>query len=665
MEKRKKEIRLEEVEADKKKLDRKAQQMLEDKDADARMRTYDGFLGKALIALLCVWTVFQLYFTTIGAISAINLRAIHCMFLLLFTFLLFPTYKKERRRRKIPPVWDIFFIIGSLGSFGYLILNYTRIAMSGGRISDTEVVIALVAVVCVFEAARRASGNLAILAAVFLAYNWFGAYLPGYLGHNGFTLKRVLITQFWGTQGLLGTGIGVSATYIFLFVVFGAFLKHSGFSKFINDFSLTLVGRTSGGPAKVAVIASGLMGMINGSAIANVATTGTITIPLMKRTGYKKEFAGAVEAVASTGGQFTPPIMGAVGFVMAEFLNLSYTYVALASVTPALLYYMGLLLAVHFEAKRLGLSGIAKENIPNAMEVVKKQGHLVLPLISLIGLMFWGFTPLYAAVISIFITIGASWLRPETRMTPDKILAAVVEGSKSAISVGVCCVIIGIIIGTVTLTSMGLNMGYLILSVVQGNSIYLAGFLVMIMSAILGMGVPGVAAYVIVQAVAVPVLIKAGAMPLIAHLFCLIYACLSNITPPVAMSAYVASGIAGSDQTKTGLWAVRLGLIGFIIPFFFLDNPVLLIGVSKTASYWQTAWAVFTAGVGTFALVAGLEGWILRKCTIIERIILIVSSPLLLLPGVFTDIGGACGIALVVFFQIYRSRKDKKEPEAA
>lgn len=665
MEKRKKEIRLEEVEADKKELDRKAQQMLEDKDADARMRTYDGFLGKVLIALLCVWTAFQLYFTTIGAISAINLRAVHCMFLLLFTFLLFPTYKKERRRRKIPPVWDIFFIIGSLGSFGYLILNYTRIAMSGGRISDTEVVIALVAVVCVFEAARRASGNLAILAAVFLAYNWFGAYLPGYLGHNGFTLKRVLITQFWGTQGLLGTGIGVSATYIFLFVVFGAFLKHSGFSKFINDFSLTLVGRTSGGPAKVAVIASGLMGMINGSAIANVATTGTITIPLMKRTGYKKEFAGAVEAVASTGGQFTPPIMGAVGFVMAEFLNLSYTYVALASVTPALLYYMGLLLAVHFEAKRLGLSGIAKENIPNAMEVVKKQGHLVLPLISLIGLMFWGFTPLYAAVISIFITIGASWLRPETRMTPDKILAAVVEGSKSAISVGVCCVIIGIIIGTVTLTSMGLNMGYLILSVVQGNSIYLAGFLVMIMSAILGMGVPGVAAYVIVQAVAVPVLIKAGAMPLIAHLFCLIYACLSNITPPVAMSAYVASGIAGSDQTKTGLWAVRLGLIGFIIPFFFLDNPVLLIGVSKTASYWQTAWAVFTAGVGTFALVAGLEGWILRKCTIIERIILIVSSPLLLLPGVFTDIGGACGIALVVFFQIYRSRKDKKEPEAA
>lgn len=453
----------------------------------------------------------------------------------------------------------------------------------------------------------------------------------------------------------------MSATYIFLFVVFGAFLKYSGFSHFINDFSLTLVGRTSGGPAKVAVIASGLMGMINGSAIANVATTGTITIPLMKRTGYKKEFAGAVEAVASTGGQFTPPIMGAVGFVMAEFLNLSYTYVALAAVTPALLYYVGLLLAVHFEAKRLGLSGIAKENIPNAMKVIKEQGHLVLPLISLIGLMFAGFTPLYAAVISIFVTIGASWLRKDTRMTPDKILAAVVEGARSAISVGVCCVIIGVIIGTVTLTSLGLNMGYLILSVVNGGSIYLAGFLVMIMSAILGMGVPGVAAYVIVQAVAVPVLIKAGAMPLIAHLFCLIYACLSNITPPVAMSAYVASGIADSDQTKTGLWAVRLGLIGFIIPFFFLDNPVLLIGVSKTATLFDTGWAVFTALIGTFALVAGLEGWMLRRCSAVERIILIVSSPFLLLPGVFTDAAGAAGIAAVCIYQwMRRNHKDKE-----
>ena len=344
-----------------KELDKKAQELLEEKEADSRMRTYIGPMSKILVVLLCVWTVFQLYFTTLGAISAINLRAFHCIFLLLFTFLLFPTYKKEKRVRNLPPVWDMLLILLGAGSFGYLIMNFTRIAQTGGRVDSFEVGIAAVALLVVFEAARRASGNLALLALIFLGYNWFGAFLPGLLGHNGFTLKRVLITQFWGTQGVLGTGIGVSATYIFLFVVFGAFLKHSGFSKFINDFSLTLVGQTPGGPAKVAVVASALMGMINGSAIANVATTGTITIPLMKRTGYRKEFAGAVEAVASTGGQFCPPIMGAVGFVMAEFLNLSYTKVMLAAIMPAFLYYLGLLMSVHFEAKRLGLSGLSKE----------------------------------------------------------------------------------------------------------------------------------------------------------------------------------------------------------------------------------------------------------------------------------------------------------------
>ena len=618
------------------------------------MRTYNGPMGKVLVLLLCVWTAFQLYFTTIGAISTINLRAIHCIFLLLFTFLLFPTYKKEKRVRSLPPLWDILLILLGTGSFGYLILNYDRISISGGRIDDFEVAIGGVALLVVFEAARRASGNLAILALIFFAYNWFGKYLPGYFGHNGFSLERVLTTQFWGTEGVLGTGIGVSATYIFLFVIFGAFLKHSGFSKFINDFSLTLVGQTPGGPAKVAVIASALMGMINGSAIANVATTGTITIPLMKRTGYKKEFAGAVEAVASTGGQFCPPIMGAVGFVMAEFLGLSYTYVMLAAIVPAFLYYLGLLLSVHFEAMRLGLSGLSKENIPDAMKVIKEQGHLVIPLVLLIALMFMGYTPLYSAVISIFATVAASWLRKETRMTPQKILDAVIEGSKGAISVGVCCVIIGIIIGTVTLTSMGLNMGYLILSVVDNDHILLTGFLVMIMSTILGMGVPGVAAYVIVQAVAVPVLIEAGTLPLTAHLFCLIYACLSNITPPVAMSAYVAAGIAGSDQNKTGIWAVRLGIIGFVIPFFFLDNPVLLIGVDKTASMAATAWAILTACVGTASMVAGLEGWLLKRCNILERLILIALAPTLLYPGMMTEFIVIGGLAAVDAMQYMR-----------
>ena len=620
-------------------MDEKAQQLLEETDADARMRDYRGTWEKIIVALLVAWAGFQLYFSTIGIISAMNLRAFHCMFLLIFTFLLFPMTKKEKRKKTKPSPIDLVLILLTIATFGYLIANYTRIVRGGGFLTSTELIVAAVGLLLVLEAARRAGGTLAVLGVIFFAYNFFGEWIPGQLGHNGFTLRRVLGHMFWGSQGIFGVGIGVSATYIFIFVLFGAFLKYSGFSKFINDFSLTLVGQSPGGPAKVAVIASALMGMINGSAVANVATTGTITIPLMKRTGYKKEFAGAVEAVASTGGQFTPPIMGAVGFVMAEFLGISYTKVMIAAIVPAFLYYLGLLFAVHFEAKRLGLSGLSKENIPDAMQVVKEQGHLVLPLVVLIAMMFMGYTPLFAAVVSIFVTIAASWLRKETRMDLKTIIQATAEGASGAVSVGVCCVMIGVIIGTVSLTGLGLSMGYLILQVVGEGQIYLAGFLVMIMSIILGMGVPGVAAYVIVAAVAIPVLVEVGVNEMAAHMFCLIYACLSNITPPVAMSSYVAAGIADSNQTKTSLIAVKLGLVGFILPFFFLDNPVLLLGATNVG--WMISLkAVITACVGTIALAAGLNGYLLNKCNMAERTLLVVSAITMIHPGAFTDIIG-------------------------
>ena len=631
-------------------MDEKAQQLLEETDADARMRDYKGTWEKIIVALLVAWAGFQLYFSTIGIISAMNLRAFHCMFLLIFTFLLFPMTKKEKRKKTKPSPIDLGLIVLTIVTFGYLIANYTRIVRGGGFLTSTELIVAAVGLLLVLEAARRAGGTLAVLGVIFFAYNFFGEWIPGQLGHNGFTLRRVLGHMFWGSQGIFGVGIGVSATYIFIFVLFGAFLKYSGFSKFINDFSLTLVGQSPGGPAKVAVIASALMGMINGSAVANVATTGTITIPLMKRTGYKKEFAGAVEAVASTGGQFTPPIMGAVGFVMAEFLGISYTKVMIAAIVPAFLYYLGLLFAVHFEAKRLGLSGLSKENIPDAMQVVKEQGHLVLPLVVLIALMFMGYTPLFAAVVSIFVTIAASWLRKETRMDLKTIIQATAEGASGAVSVGVCCVMIGVIIGTVSLTGLGLSMGYLILQVVGDGQIYLAGFLVMIMSIILGMGVPGVAAYVIVAAVAIPVLVEVGVNEMAAHMFCLIYACLSNITPPVAMSSYVAAGIADSNQTKTSLIAVKLGLVGFILPFFFLDNPVLLLGVTNVG--WMISLkAVITACVGTVALAAGLNGYLLNKCNMAERILLVVSAITMIHPGAFTDIIGIVLFGAILVLQ--------------
>ena len=638
-----------------------AQELLDKKESDSKLRVYSGPLRTVITALFLIWSVFQVYANTIGIIDAMSLRTWHLFFLMLFTFLLFPTYPSENRKRTLPPVWDIVLLGVLLFTFWYLLKNYIVVAKRGGYLLSSDLWLAGITMVLIFEAGRRACKNLAVLGLIFLLYNFLGMWIPGELGHVGFSVKRVLNHMIWGSQGIFGVGIGVSATYIFLFVLFGAYLKYSGFSQFINDISLTLVGRTAGGPAKVAVLASALLGMINGSAIANVATTGTITIPMMKKTGYKKEFAAAVEAVASTGGQFAPPIMGAVGFVMAEFMGVSYTKVLLAACIPAFLYYLTLLFAVHFEAKRLGLSGLSKENIPNALVVMKKQGHLIIPLVVLIGMLSFGFTPLFGAVVAIFATIGASWLRKETRMTWAVIVQATVEGARSAVAVGMSCAIIGVIIGTVSLTGLGLSFGYIILKVVGEGQLYLGGLMVMLMSIVLGMGVPGVAAYVIVSTVSVPVLIQSGAIPMAAHMFCLIYACLSNITPPVAMSSYVASGIADSDQTKTSLIAVKLGLTGFILPFFFLNNPILLLGSTEGVPLLITIRALITSSIGVIALSSGLQGYLLRKLNILERLAMVAAGLLFIETGLVTDLAALMLVGVILAFQYVKTESHKKE----
>ena len=631
-------------------LEEKAQHLMEETDSDSRTRTYVGVMDGILTAVLVCFAIFQVWANLTGTLGAVKLRAAHVMVLLPLAFLLYPTYRKERRTRSWMPAWDVLLSAAAIFCFAYILRRYDSLARTG-RLNSTDVWVGIVCLVLSFEAARRTSGNLAVIALVFLSYfAVWGRYVPGVFGTAAFPLKRIVKSLVWDTIGILGTGSGVSATYIFIFVLFGAFLKYSGFSQFINDISLTLVGRTPGGPAKVSVIASAMMGMINGSAIANVATTGTITIPLMKKTGYRKEFAGAVEAVASTGGQFTPPIMGAVGFVMAEFMAVSYTKVMLAAAIPAVLYYVSLLWSVHLEAKRLGLSGLSPENIPKAAQVLKARGHLLVPLVVLLALMFYGYTPLYAAIAAIFVTVPVSWLRRETRMTPGIILQAVVEGSRSAVGVGVSCVIIGVIIGSVNMTSLGVNFGNLILKVVGEGQLFLGGLMVMVMSIILGMGVPGVAAYVIVYAVAVPVLRGVGATEMAANMFCLIYACLSNITPPVAMSSYVASGIADSDMTKTSLIAIKLGIAGFIVPFFFLDNPVLLYGSTEGVALGTTVYSFATALIGVLALAGGLAGLPLQKfgrgitaLRLFGRGLLVAAGILFISPSLLTD-----GVALAL-----------------
>ncbi len=626
-----------------------AQELLEQRDSEFRVRQYIGRMAVIVTFIAVLWSVFQLYVSSVGVLDAIKLRAWHIIFLLTMTFLLYPAFKKENKSRRLPTVWDIVCILLSAASFGYLLFIYDDLAMRGGYLTLTEYVFGAIGILMVFEAARRVVGNLAVLAALFLVYNFgfVGRWFPGNFGHSGFSWERIVDHMFWGSQGILGIGISVSATFVFLFILFGAFLRISGFSQFINDLALTIAGRSPGGPAKVAVLASSLMGMVNGSALANVATTGAITIPLMKDNGYKAKFAAAVEAVASTGGQFAPPIMGAAGFIMAEFLGVPYTTVMLAAIIPAFLYYAALLMAVHFEAKKLGLKGISKENIPDALQVIKRQGHLILPLIVLLVLLFMGYTPLYAAVFSILATVIASWLRPSTRMGFKDIVQALEEGAKGAVGVGVACAVIGIIIGTVSLTGLGLNFGYSILQFV-GENLFLAAFFVMLISIILGMGVPGVAAYVIVATVSAPVLLDLGVNPLAAHMFVLIYACLSNITPPVALSSYVAAGIAGANQTQVSLLAIKLGLTGFIIPFFFIYQPILLL---EGGNGWQILFAAVTATIGAVSLASALQGWLLDKCHWIQRVLLLLIAYFMIDASILMDVLGVGILIGIIIWQ--------------
>ncbi|MDY0234957.1 MAG: TRAP transporter fused permease subunit [Gudongella sp.] len=618
------------------------------------------FWQKTITVLSVLWVVFQLYFTTIGTMEAIVFRAITAMLFLIFCFLIYPANKKKPPQ-KSPSKLDLILIVITISVFLYFILNYNRIALKGGFVTDYENIIGLIAISIVFIAAKRSSGGIVWLAGIFVLYDFIGRLIPGTLGHAGFSVSRIVGHMFWGSQGIFGSGIGVASTYIFVFILFGAFLNRSGFSRLVNNISLALVGKTAGGPAKVAVMVSGLLGMVNGSAVANVATTGTITIPMMKDQGYKAEFAAGVEAAASTGGQFLPPVMGAVAFLMAEYTGESYSVVALAATVPAVLYYFGLILSVHFEAKRTGLQGLNEESIPNAFKVLKKDGHLLSPVLSLLVLMVMGYTPLFACVASIFVIIVTSYIRKRTRMDIGMIIKACEDGVRGVIGVGVSCIIIGVIIGSVSLTGLGLKFGFLMLKIVGPGELLKAGIMVAIMSIILGMGVPGIAAYVIVTAVAVPVMIKVGAVPIAAHLFCLIYASLSNITPPVAISVYVASGIAKSDFFKSSIQAVKVGLSGFVLPFFFLLNPILLLGVAdEGVSIVKIVIAIAGAAMGIYFLSAGTSGWYIRRSNIIERFIFIAIGLLLIHPQAGTDLIGIVLVIMVTIFEIYNKRRSHK-----
>jgi len=642
-------------------IDVDVQQLVEIEEKSLNSRKYIGVFGKIVVLLAVIWTIFQLYMSSIGVMDAVKFRAWHLGFLLLFSFIFYPATKKSVGNRKLPTILDILCIILSAFVIFYFLFTYdTFVRDRAGENTTFDIYVGTLALILLFEASRRVVGiGLTLIALFFLTYNFFGAYIPGILGHYGFSIERVVNLMYWGGQGIFGTALGVSATYIFVFVMFGAFLKNSGFSDFINDLALTIAGRTAGGPAKVAVFASALMATVSGSAVSNVVTTGTVTIPMMKKAGYSKKFAGAVESVASTGGLIAPPVMGAAAFIMAEYLGVSYSVVLLAAIIPAILYYLTLFMIVHFEAKKMGLSGISKENIPNAKKVLKEGGHLFIPLVILLVMLFGGFSPLYAAIISLISVVPTAAIRKSTRMSFSVVMDSIVEGAKGAISVGIACAVVGIVIATITLTSVGLIIGNNVLEF-AGQSVLLAALLTALISIVLGMGVPATAAYIIVATISVPILTQLGVAPIAAHMFAFYFAALSSITPPVALAAYAAAGIAGESPNKVALESVRLGIIGFIVPFFFIFNPTLLLIGGTVVEY---IYAGVTAIIGGVVLAAGLKGYMIRRTFIIERLLLLIAGISLIDTKLVINILTLAIVCGIVIMQVLI--KEKKVNEIA
>lgn len=620
------------------------EEILQKYDKESTFRILDGLWGKIIVFLCIAFSGFQLYTAAFGVFPAQIQRGIHLAFTLCLVFLLYPVSSKSAKDRLS---W-IDIILAGLGAWVglYIVINYTDIVLRAGLPTLGDLVFGALAILLVLEACRRIVGlPISIVATVFLLYAKLGPYIPGMLGHRGFPLKRIITHMYVTTEGILGLPLGVSATFVFLFILFGAFLHKTGLGKFFIDLALSATGHRVGGPAKVAVLASGLFGTISGSSVANTVTTGAFTIPLMKSIGYPGHFAGAVEAAASTGGQLMPPIMGAAAFIMAQFLGIAYIKIAVAAVLPAILYYLAVGIMVHMEAKRLGLKGLPKENLPQIGKVLKKGGHLLIPIFVIVYLLVKGYTPLRAAFVSILVTVAIAMFKASTRLSAKDILDAMESGARSALGVAAACACAGIIIGVVTLTGVGLKLanGIIILS---GGHFFFTLIFTMIASIILGMGLPTTAKYIVLASMAAPAIQKFGVPPLAAHMFILYYGIIADLTPPVALAAYAGAGIANANAMKTGFTALRLAIAGFTIPFVFAYNPQLLL-INTTPLH--VIFYSITAVIGTCSLAFAGSGYWLRTLKVWERLILFVGALALIFPGVLSDSIGF-GILILMWF---------------
>ncbi|MFZ3160067.1 MAG: TRAP transporter permease [Rhodoferax sp.] len=658
-------------------------------------------MGRAIFWVALLFSSFQLITAAFSPLSSQVVRAVHVGFVLLLIYTLFPPFEdSERHAAKGRALGWLLGLTGFVFSL-YHWLFEADLTQRAGELIPVDWVIGVVTVALVFEAARRVMGwGLPIICGVFLLYGLFGQYLPGALAHRGFGVDQIVSTLGFGTEGIYGTPTYVSSSYIFLFILFGAFLEQAGMINLFNDFAMGMVGHTRGGPAKVSVISSGLMGTINGSGVANVVTTGQFTIPLMKRFGYSPAFAGGVEATASMGGQIMPPVMGAVAFIMAETINVPYVAIVKAALIPAILYFITAFWMVHLEAGHKGLNGLPKDQCPNPWTAVRLRWYLLLPLVGLVVLLFSGYTPLFSGTVGLALTVvlifgaavmtgvgnlalrGLFWallglacagffqfgvgaffvvvallvaLSLIRRVGGDArrlAVKAMVDGARHALPVAIACALVGVIIGMINLTGVAAELGGRIIAVGE-SSLFLALLLTMLICLVLGMGIPTIPNYIITSSLAAPVLLKLGVPLLVSHMFVFYFGIMADLTPPVALAAFAAAPIAGTSGLKISIQALRVAIAGFIVPFMAVYSPALML---QSGDWLDTSWIVFKALVAIAMWGAGAIGFLVTRLNPVERAVAIGAASLLVVALPFTDELGLGLIAVFVVWHVWRSR---------
>jgi len=636
------------------------EELIEKYDRESRVR---HFTGIPEILIKCLLVSFAAYIFWVTLIGNLPEQVRRCVFLglLVFTgFLLYPAHKSMIKRINHIPWYDFALACAGAACFFYYVVNFQTIINKAVLIGRLDIAVGVAGILILAELCRRVVGiPILAVAAGFITFAFV----------NGYSIRRVVHQLFYTTDGIIGTPIQVCSTFIVIFIFLASFLEKSGIAKFFIDLANSVAGFTAGGPAKVAVIASALEGMISGSSVANTVGSGSVTIPMMKKTGYKPEFAAAVEAAASTGGQIVPPILGAAAFLMAEFTGIPYLVIAASAILPAMLYFTGIFFVVHFEAKKLGLEGLPRESIPRFLPLLLIRGYLFLPIIVLVVLMGIGFTPAYAACYGVLSAFVVSFFRKDTRFSPAGLLEAVTNGSKNTIGVAIACAVAGTIIGIVSLTGIGqLLIGKLTdivnnpFLVSTGTSLLAALIITMLTCLLIGMGIPTTANYVIMATITAPMVMRAGAeigiaVPLLAaHMFVFYFGILADITPPVALAAYAGAAIAKSNPLLTAVTATRLAIAAFIVPFIFVFSPEMLFIGTTPLSFIQI---IITSIVGMFNIAIGLEGFMLRKLGVPLRILAVAAGLMLINPDIITDLAGLALSAFVVIIHVITYKKEK------